>query len=58
MDATRIDTIRRLYGSVASELLPIEKSFEELNFKANGLISNANYNTKRMTLLLFINRKC
>ncbi|KAG2195568.1 hypothetical protein INT47_001315 [Mucor saturninus] len=57
MDASRIDTIRRLYGAVASELLPIEKSFDDLGFKANGLISNANYNMKSMTLLLFINHR-
>ncbi|KAI7898874.1 histidine kinase-like ATPase [Cokeromyces recurvatus] len=55
--STIIDNIRQLHGSVASELLHVAKSVDELNFKLEGYISNANYNTKRMTLLLFINHR-
>lgn len=52
-----VDAIRQLHGSVASELLPVEKEFYEMKFKVQGHISNANYSSKRMTFLLFINRK-
>lgn len=55
--ASTLDNIRLLYGSVASELLPVEKNFEEVEFKLKGYISNANYSSKRTTFLLFINRK-
>lgn len=56
--ATTVDNIRLLHGSVASELLDIDKTFDELRFKMNGHISNANYSVKKMTFLLFINRMC
>ncbi|KAK4520142.1 uncharacterized protein ATC70_008273 [Mucor velutinosus] len=55
--ATIIDNIRLLHGSVASELLDIDKTFDELRFKMNGHISNANYSVKKMTFLLFINHR-
>jgi DNA mismatch repair protein MLH1 len=55
--ASIVDNIRQLYGSVASELLSVTKTFEDLRFKMEGYLSNANYNMKRMTFLLFINRK-
>lgn len=55
--ASIVDNIRKLYGSVASELLPFEKTLDNLNAKISGYISNANYSMKRMTMLLFINRK-
>lgn len=54
--ATIVENIRLLYGSVASELLSIEKAFDDLDFKMNAHLSNANYNVKKMTFLLFINR--
>ena len=52
-----LDNIRQIYGSVASELLELSKSFRKLEFEANGYISNANYNLKKMIFLLFINRE-
>ncbi|KAG1176717.1 hypothetical protein G6F70_003085 [Rhizopus microsporus] len=55
--ASTLDNIRLLYGSVASELLPVEKNFEEVEFKLKGYISNANYSSKRTTFLLFINHR-
>lgn len=55
--ASVVDTIRQLHGSVANELLPVEKEFEDLQFKVQGHISNANYSMKKITFLLFINRK-
>ncbi|ORE06950.1 DNA mismatch repair protein MutL [Rhizopus microsporus var. microsporus] len=55
--ASTLDNIRLLYGSVASELLPVEKGFEEVEFKLKGYISNANYSSKRTTFLLFINHR-
>ncbi|CEJ05402.1 Putative DNA mismatch repair protein (Fragment) [Rhizopus microsporus] len=55
--ASTLDNIRLLYGSVVSELLPVEKSFEEVEFKLKGYISNANYSSKRTTFLLFINHR-
>ncbi|KAI8384686.1 putative DNA mismatch repair protein mlh1 [Radiomyces spectabilis] len=56
--ASTVDTIRQIYGSsVANELLPVEREFPELEFKMSAYVSNANYSTKRMTLLLFINNR-
>lgn len=55
--ASIVENIKQLYGSVASELLPVQKTLDTLNVKVNGYISNANYSMKRMTMLLFINRK-
>jgi DNA mismatch repair protein MLH1 len=53
-----IDNIRLLYGSaVASELISVERDFEELEFKMKAHVSNANYHVKKLTMLLFINRK-
>ncbi|KAG0910832.1 hypothetical protein G6F33_007536 [Rhizopus arrhizus] len=55
--ASILDNIRLLYGSVANELLPVEDNFKELEFKLKGYVSNANYSTKKMTFLLFINNR-
>ncbi|RCH81931.1 DNA mismatch repair protein, partial [Rhizopus stolonifer] len=44
--ASVVDNIRQIHGSVASELLPVEKTFDTLEFKLNGQISNANYSMK------------
>lgn len=52
-----MDNIKSLYGAVGSELLPVEKIDDQLHFKVKGYVSNANYNMKKMTMLLFINRK-
>ncbi|KAI8580020.1 hypothetical protein K450DRAFT_238976 [Umbelopsis ramanniana AG] len=53
-----IDNIRLLYGSaVASELISVERDFEELEFKMKAHVSNANYHVKKLTMLLFINHR-
>ncbi|KAF8459597.1 hypothetical protein BGX38DRAFT_1264506 [Terfezia claveryi] len=53
-----IGRIRNIHGStVANELLSLEVSDKHLGFKATGMVSNANYNVKKMTLLLFINHR-
>ncbi|CAO3677948.1 unnamed protein product [Umbelopsis vinacea] len=53
-----IDNIRLLYGSaVASELIPVEREFPDLEFKMKAYISNANYHVKKLTMLLFINHR-
>lgn len=51
-----MDNIKSLYGAAGSELLPVEKIDDQLHFKVKGYVSNANYNMKKMTMLLFINR--
>ncbi|KAI9288731.1 histidine kinase-like ATPase [Umbelopsis sp. AD052] len=52
------DNIRLLYGSaVASELISVERDFEELEFKMKAHVSNANYHVKKLTMLLFINHR-
>ncbi|KAK9659720.1 DNA mismatch repair protein Mlh1, partial [Basidiobolus ranarum] len=56
--ATIVDNIRQIYGnSVASELLELKYKSENLEFDVNGWVSNANYNAKKMTMLLFINHR-
>ncbi|CEP07599.1 hypothetical protein [Parasitella parasitica] len=55
--ATIVENIRLLHGSVASELLSIDREFDSLGFKMTGYISNANYSVKKMTFLLFINHR-
>jgi len=37
--------------------LEIEDNDEKLGYKLHGFITNANYNMKKGTFLLFINRK-
>ena len=55
--ASIVGRIRNIHGSaVANELLALEVSDKRLGFKATGMVSNANYNVKKTTLLLFINR--
>ena len=43
---------------VDRELLEIEHEDTKLAFKADGLVTNANYSMKKSVFLLFINRKC
>ncbi|KAK3688536.1 MutL-like protein [Podospora appendiculata] len=58
-NASDVDRIRQIYGaSVASELIPFSTSDDRWGFKAKGLATNANYNIKKTTLLLFINHRC
>ncbi|KAK4156535.1 hypothetical protein C8A00DRAFT_41016 [Chaetomidium leptoderma] len=57
--ASCLDRIRQIYGgSVASELTEFSTSDDRWAFKAKGLATNANYSTKKTTILLFINHRC
>lgn len=57
--ASTVDRIRQIYGgSVANELIEFATSDDRWSFKAEGLTTNANYNIKKTTLLLFINHRC
>jgi DNA mismatch repair protein MLH1 len=52
------DRIRLIHSTnVANELIEFQISNEQYGFKADGLVSNANYTSKRSTLLLFINHR-
>ncbi|KAI0022638.1 histidine kinase-like ATPase [Xylariomycetidae sp. FL0641] len=56
--ASKIDRIRQIYGgSVANELIEFGTSDDRWGFKASGWATNANYNIKKTTLLLFINNR-
>ena len=56
--ASQSDAIRLLYGAaVATELLEVKCEDETLKFSMAGLTTNANFNTKRANLLLFINNR-
>ncbi|KAJ3332191.1 DNA mismatch repair protein [Blyttiomyces sp. JEL0837] len=56
--ASQLDNIRLIYGApIAKELLPINFEDDDLEFKLSGLISNANFNLKKINLLLFINHR-
>ena len=56
--ATVNDRIRQIYGSsVANELIDLHSSDDRWGFKADGLVTNANFNIKKTTLLLFINHR-
>ncbi|KAK0735703.1 hypothetical protein B0T21DRAFT_368363 [Apiosordaria backusii] len=58
-NASCLDRIRQIYGaSVANELTEFETEDDQWGFKAKGLATNANYSTKKTTLLLFINNRC
>jgi DNA mismatch repair protein MLH1 len=56
--ATTKDRIRQIHGSAAAnELVNLHAEDQRWGFKCDGWISNANYNAKRTTLLLFINHR-
>ncbi|ORY04078.1 MutL-like protein 1, colon cancer, nonpolyposis type 2 [Basidiobolus meristosporus CBS 931.73] len=56
--ASVVDNIRQIYGnSVASDLLELKYKSDNLEFEVDGWVSNANYNAKKMTMLLFINHR-
>ncbi|KAI9352816.1 DNA mismatch repair protein Mlh1-like protein [Obelidium mucronatum] len=55
---TTRDIIRQVYGpAVAKELIEIKHTDAELEFKIDAVVSNANYNMKKMVFLLFINHR-
>ena len=57
-NASTVDSIRQIHGSaVANELIEYQASDEKWGFRASGWTSNANYNVKKTTLLLFINHR-
>ncbi|XP_040577146.1 DNA mismatch repair protein Mlh1 [Lepeophtheirus salmonis] len=50
--------IGQIYGSnIAKELIELQIDDSEFQFKAQGFVSNANYNLKKFTMLLFINHR-
>ncbi|WYZ45048.1 hypothetical protein EsH8_VIII_000364 [Colletotrichum jinshuiense] len=57
--ASEVDRIRQIYGSsVANELMQFSTSEDRWGFQASGWATNANYNIKKTTFLLFINHRC
>ena len=56
-DASRAEVIRALFGSaVAKELLPLESvRVEECGVTLTGCMTTANYQSKRLVFILFIN---
>ncbi|KAJ3052664.1 DNA mismatch repair protein [Rhizophlyctis rosea] len=58
VSSTTLDNIRTVFGAaIAKELLSLAHTDDNLKFNLSGYISNANFNTKKMTFLLFINRR-
>lgn len=52
------DRIRQIHGSTAAnELVKLKAEDDRWGFKCEGLVSNANYSSKRTNLLLFINHR-
>lgn len=57
--ASAVERIRQIYGgSVANELIEYSTSDDRWGFVAHGWATNANYNIKKTTFLLFINHRC
>lgn len=57
-NASAVDRIRMIYGgAVANELIEYSTSDDRWGFKAEGWATNANYNIKKTTFLLFINHR-
>lgn len=57
-NSTKTNNIKLLYGNqVARELLDIELDNITYKLKMKSLITNPNYSSKRLTLLLFINHR-
>jgi DNA mismatch repair protein MLH1 len=56
--ASIVDRIRQIHGSaVANELVSFKASDDRWGYKCEAWISNANYSSKRTSLLLFINHR-
>lgn len=52
------DVVRQVYGaSLARELLPVEGAESSVGLTVRGLVSNANHSAKKLTFLLFINKR-
>lgn len=52
------DAVRLIYGSaLAKETIAVEGEEAELGLRVRGLASNANYSSKRLTFVLFINKR-
>lgn len=57
-NASTIDSIRQIHGSaVANELVEFNTGSDKWGFKASGWATNANYNVKKTTFMLFINHR-
>ncbi|GAB7361608.1 hypothetical protein MBLNU230_g1660t1 [Neophaeotheca triangularis] len=57
-NATVRDRIRMVHSSaISNELLDLDVTNQQYGLRADGLVSNANYNGKKTTLLLFINHR-
>ncbi|XP_053374339.1 DNA mismatch repair protein Mlh1-like [Mercenaria mercenaria] len=57
-NSTYTDNIRTIYGpAVARELLEVDHTDEKLSYRLHGFVTNANYNVKKGTFLLFINHR-
>ncbi|XP_071450972.1 DNA mismatch repair protein Mlh1 [Hetaerina americana] len=53
-----VDNICSIFGnSVSRELLDLEMKNDQLCFKIHGQITNANYSTRKLIFLLFINNR-
>ncbi|XP_063421128.1 DNA mismatch repair protein Mlh1-like [Mytilus trossulus] len=58
VNSSPVDNIRTIFGpSIAKELLNISHENQQMSFKLNGYITNANYSMKKCTFLLFINHR-
>lgn len=58
VNSTFIDNIRMIYGNdIAKELIEIQFQDDKWKFKFFGLITNANFSTKKANTLLFINHR-
>ncbi|KAI9889528.1 MAG: DNA mismatch repair protein [Vezdaea aestivalis] len=56
--ATTTDRIRSIYGTaIAAELISYSTTSEKYGYKASGFATNSNHQSKRTTLLLFINHR-
>ena len=44
-------------GAVARELIPIDHVDGDLELQLSGYVSNANYSAKKLTFLLFVNKR-
>ena len=54
--ASKLDNIRTVFGAaVTRELLEVGSESPEYEVRFCGLVSNPNFNMKKMTFVLFIN---